>query len=117
MFFVNLLTIIYVTMSVVAHGSPHLTAQTSDTSGNELVKTVCVDKTYDFTNTSNKTCKNLPNKTPECEAMHCLFHFIYLDQPNTSYVGGLRQHHAKELESPLTALIPESAKKPPRLIS
>ncbi len=116
-FFANLLIIIYVTMSVAAHGSPHLTSYHPDKTDNELVKTECTDKTHDFMATSNKACKNQPDKTPECEAMHCTFHYIFLDQSNANYIHGLRQGHARALESPLTALIPESAEKPPRLFS
>ena len=116
-FFANLLIIIYVAMSMAAHGSPYSTFQHPEKTGNGLTEVVCTDNGHDTIATLNKACKIQQDKTLECESMHCSFHYIFLDQSNANYIRGLGQGHTRRVENPLTALSPESAKKPPRQFS
>ena len=113
----NLLMIIYVTMSVAAHGSPYLTPQQFEKTSSDLTKIVCTNSGQDTTTALNTSCKTQQDKMLECELMHCSFHYIFLDQSSSNRIRGLRQGHTRTAEDALTALPPKSAKKPPRRFS
>jgi len=113
----SLMVMVFLAMSVAAHGTPGAALQKSGTPAAQTNFVSCMDLLVGDGSGYQKACKIKPGESSECKSFHCVFHYLALAPANYRSVYSTADSYIRHAARPLEARFPESEKRPPRNIS